>query len=71
MPLGQEVHWGDWGAAAKRPGGHMPQLAASTRVVAQPAGQMLHQGSLEGGTGQPALQQPDRQPGFSLGTAGE
>lgn len=56
MPFAHSEHWGDWGCPAKCPGGHIWQASASTSrgFVAQPAGQMLHQGSREGGRGQPA-----------------
>ena len=53
MPSGQGRQLGLSGLAAKCPGLHMVQLGASTVVEAQPAGQMLHQGSWAGGTGQP------------------
>ena len=53
MPLPQAVHVGLCGAAAKLPGMHIWQLAASVPVLAQPAGQVLHHGCCEGATGQP------------------
>ena len=53
MPLPQAVHAGLCGAAAKLPGMHIWQLAASVLVLAQPAGQVLHHGCCEGATGQP------------------
>ena len=37
------------------PGVHIWQNPASTLVLAQPSGQAVHQGSLPGGTGQPAV----------------
>ena len=53
MPLPQAVHAGLCGAAAKLPGMHIWQLAASVLVLAQPAGQVLHHGCCEGATGHP------------------
>ena len=53
-PAGQTEQAGVCGSGAKLPGEHIWQKAASTSGEDQPSGQMLHQGSLPGGTGQPA-----------------
>lgn len=53
MPLPQGVQAGLCEEAAKLPGMHIWQLAASMPVLAHPAGQLLHQGCCEGGTGHP------------------
>ena len=53
MPLLHRVQAGLCGAAAKLPGVHIWHLAASVPVLAHPAGQVLHQGCSEGGTGHP------------------
>ena len=53
VPLAQGVHSGLCGEAAKLPGMHIWQPDASVVVLAQPAGQVLHQGCCDGGVGQP------------------
>ncbi len=53
MPLLHRAQAGLCGAAAKLPGVHIWHLAASVPVLAHPAGQVLHQGCSEGGTGHP------------------
>ena len=53
MPLLHREQAGLCGVAAKLPGMHIWHLGASVHVLAHPAGQVLHHGCCEGGSGHP------------------